>query len=537
MNIDTKLLDSLPDALLLVENGSVAWASGGAGRLLDCGPDTLVGRWFDAMLAPGESARLQVLDGQRRAGWDLPRPCRVRFVRSSDQAEIEADVWIDPVLGAPSTFMCCARNADAASRAEGLMGKLAELGSDPRAMLGADTLLDAAEPVFAALGWTGAFTEVLDLGSITRRILSPPGHPVGEYGRSLLGRVTPFDRTPILAEVVRTRTAVFLPNVPTLLPGVPSRAVPLGDSMARAQLTRSAWCPIVRDGRVTHLLSVTGRELSEHDMVSLRLFAAQIGAAIRMGELHRALVERERLAAIGEMAAVIAHEVRNPLSVIMNALGMLRHPLAGGDDAKTLLCVASDEAERLGRLVADLLAFAHPKEPSIEVFEIGPLIDEAVAAVRQDPSLPTASTATLEVSVPSTVPPVAADPIRLRRVLVNLLVNAFQHVPEHGRVRIAAERSSNAEVRLIVSNDGQPIPADVGKRVFDPFFTTRGSGTGLGLAVVRRIVEEVGGRVALDATLEGASFSCWLQTGTKEENQRAHVPPAAAHQAKSTPSR
>src|SRR5262249_9045934 len=161
-------------------------------------------------------------------------------------------------------------------RAEELVGKLADLGADPHAMLGADALLDAAAPVFRALGWTAAFIEVLAEGSVTRRFVAPGDDPLTDYLRTLVGRGLPPGRTPIVAEVVRTGGPVFLPNVPTLLEGPAKLAVPLGESMARARLTRSAFCPVVRDGRVTHLLAVGGKDMTERDLVALRLFTAQI---------------------------------------------------------------------------------------------------------------------------------------------------------------------------------------------------------------------------------------------------------------------
>ncbi len=524
MLIDTTLLDALPDAFLLVQDGIIRWASSGASKLLGAAPGALEGRPFADVLAPGEAERLGTFEHQRSTGWELPATGRVRFVRVSDGALVDTDVQTGapPPPGEPaSTTLYCARNVADVQRAEELLGKLADLGRDPRAMLGADALLDAAEPIFLALEWTGALTEILDDGSITRRVIAPVNHPVGDYARTLLDRKTPFDKTPILAEVVRTAEAVFLPNVPTLLSGPPRTAVPLGESMTRARLTRSAWCPVVRDGRVTHLFAVAGRDLTEHDMVALRMFAAQIGAANRMLDLHAALLQRERLAAIGEMAAVIAHEVRNPLAVIFNALNGLRRPGRAPGDEEQLLAVAWEEAERMKRLVSDLLEFAHPNKPMVESVALAPLVQEAIAAVRRDPGVPHANLAELEVSIPEAIPTVEADPLRLYRALVNLLTNAFQHVPATGTVRIAAERAGEGEVRISVYNDGVPIADANVRRIFDPFFTTQATGTGLGLAVVRRVVEEVGGRIGLDATGTGVSFSLWLRSEPREAERRS----------------
>lgn len=514
MLLDTALLDSVPAAFLLVEGGVVRWASRGASTLLGAPHEALRGRALAELLAPGEAERLRTFDEQRRAGWELPATSRVRFVRASDGALVDTEIQTGAqaaTAGGEEQLLYCVRGVAELQRAEELIGKLADLGRDPQAMLGADALLTAAEPIFLALDWTGAFTEIAPQGSITRRVFAPPGHPVGDYGKTLIDRLLPLDQTPILAEVVLRREAVFLPNVPTLLAGPPRAAVPLGESMTQARLTRSAWCPVVRDGRVTHLLAVAGKDLTERDMVALRLFAAQIGAAIRLRELHVALLQHERLAAIGEMAAVIAHDIRNPLAVIFNALSGMRRPQCGPEDQALLNRVAWEEAERMKRLVTDLLELAHPNQPMIETVPLGPIVGDAVAAALRDPGLTREGPPSMEVQVPATLPAVEADPLRLHRALVNLLTNALQHVPRGGKVRVSAERAGDEAVRLTVYNDGPSIAPEVAPRVFDPFFTTRSSGTGLGLAVVRRIAEEIGGRVELDPTESGASFSLWLR--------------------------
>jgi len=232
----------------------------------------------------------------------------------------------------------------------------------------------------------------------------------------------------------------------------------------------------------------------------------------RMRELNETLLQRERLAAIGEMAAVMAHEIRNPLGVFFNAVGGLRRLVHGPADADSLLAVAWEEAERLNRLVADLLEFAHPYSPRLEPTDLAPIVRNAAAAVARDPSLPHVRVSAIDVLVPEGLPRIAADPPRLHRALVNLLANALQHVAPGGSVKISAERAGEGEVRISVYNDGASIPPEIVGRIFDPFFTTRAAGTGLGLAVVRRIVEDQGGRIGLDAREAGVSFSVWLKT-------------------------
>lgn len=502
--VDVTIFDGLPEALLVVRRDEIAWANRAAEEMLGAG---LVGRSLDAILAEGERARLTHLLGQRRAGWELPATCRVRFARPAGGGEVVTDLRFGEHGG---DLVLSARDVTDVTRAEELMGRLSRLSAHGAALPSADALLDAATPVFLALGWTVAFTELVADGSITRRIVAPPGDPVGAYGRTLVDVVTPLDRTPILAEIVRTGRPVFLDNLPTLVPGPAQRATALGDSMARAHVIRSAWAPIVSDGKATHTLAVTGRDLTEHDFVAVQLFAAQIGAALHSQRLRAALVHHERLAAVGEMAAVMAHEVRNPLAVIFNALSGL-HKRVEGDGARQLLDILREEAERLRRLVNELLDFARPSAVVVEAVDLDAVVRQAVHAAKLDPSV-----AEVAVEVDVVIAPdaraIETDPALLRRALVNLLVNALQYVREGGRVAVEASRDG-AILALRVENDGPPMPAAVAARVFEPFFTTRASGTGLGLAVVRRIIEDLGGSVTLEPSSPGATFSIRIPAG------------------------
>jgi len=262
------------------------------------------------------------------------------------------------------------------------------------------------------------------------------------------------------------------------------------------------------------------------DITADKRAAAERGALEeRMRELQHTLIQRERLAAIGEMAAVMAHEIRNPLGVIFNSIGGLRRLVRGPADAQALLDLAWEDAERLKRLVADLLEFASPYRPSLEVVDVAPIVAEAVAAAQRDPTLPRRSGVSVEVCVPPALPQVRADPARFHRALVNLLTNAFQHVAAGGRVQVSVVLAGDTEVRISVRNDGAPLPPEVAQRAFDPFFTTRAAGTGLGLAVVRRIIEDLGGRIALDAQDEGVSFSVWLQRSPATSSEAEISPP------------
>jgi signal transduction histidine kinase len=506
-NTTAEVLDSLPDAVFLLDDGIVAELNRAARDML-AGHDEILGRPLGDFLAAGELERFSLLDAQRGLGWALPEAHRMRFVRP-DGNLLMADVrWRRPT---PSRVVLTARDVSDVTRAEALMGQLARL---PIGLDGADAFLNASESVFAALGWTIAFVEIVEGGSITHRMIAAPGDPVGEYGRSLLGRLIPRSDTPVLAQVVATGEPLFLDNLPTTAHGLARQAVALSESMTRARVVRSAWCPI-GGTRVTHLLAVTGRDLTEHDFVVIQLFAAQVGAALRLEALRVEMVQRERLAAVGAMAATLAHEVRNPLGIIFNAIGGLRRTLPDATgDARELLLILEQEADRLKHLVTNLLEFASPHASVREVVTLAPVIAEVVRAASYDDSF-ARSEPTLRIDVPGTLA-AKTDAVLLRRALLNLLVNAFQHVTPGGRVTIEAKRAQRGQLTLSVSNDG-PLPCDaVRNRMFEPFFTTKPTGTGLGLAIVQRLADDIQARVAYVPGPDGATFVLELPEAAPE---------------------
>ncbi len=496
----TALFDAAPDALIaLTRDWRVARANAAAHSLL--GYARLDERPLDELLVPGERARLEHIDARRAAGWALPETMRVRFVRA-DGSTLHAEV----LLGAASADgdvlrVLSARDFSRVERAEGLMARLALLGESDRALEGPDALLDAGAPVFEALGWTVAFTEAVAGGSITHRVLSRPDDPVGAYGRSIVGVFKAEHETPVFTQIVRERRPLFLDNLPSLTPGQAAGARALSESMLAARVARSAWCPIFDDDRVRFVLSVTGRDLSEHDFVAVQLFAAEIGAALRLRRAHEALLARERLAALGEMAAVVAHEVRNPIAaLLLSAETLRRSPGHTG-----LLDTLVEEAMRLRHLSADLLAFGSPATPHFETVEIDSILQETVATVRADPACE-ANAPRVEIHVEPGARAVCVDKQIVRRALVNLVYNAFEHVTPGGRVTLNATRE-NGLVRIRVWNEGEPLRPEVAARVFEPFFTTRASGTGLGLAIAKRAAIDLTGSMSLDDTDSGVGFS------------------------------
>lgn len=298
-----------------------------------------------------------------------------------------------------------------------------------------------------------------------------------------------------------------MPDLSAEMSAYPGVGTDLREILQKVGFNRGAWVPVRPGGETTHILIVVGPNLTEHDLAAMQLFAAYVGSAIRLESLQNELVSRERLAAVGEMAGVLAHEVRNPLAVIFNAVSGLRRAL-DGEDIHGLLSIIDEEADRLKRVIRDLVDFARPTVPEIRPVNLDELIHGTIEEMRSDRrrrSIP------ISVDLPSSLPPADADPHLLRRVLLNVLDNAFQSLEEEGSVQIRGTCSRGGELRLSVRNDGEPLSGEQLERAFMPFFTTRATGTGLGLTVVKRVVEDLGGRVALESDSDGVTLSMWLK--------------------------
>ncbi len=224
---------------------------------------------------------------------------------------------------------------------------------------------------------------------------------------------------------------------------------------------------------------------------------------------QRRLIQGERLAALGEMSAVVAHEVRNPLGVIFNSLGSLRRLVRPTGDARMLLDIVGEEADRLNRIVGDLLDFARPSTPELRPEALDRVVEDAVAAAL---ALRPQGVEVARELDPS-LPPVPVDPRLVHQAVVNVVANAVQAMPGGGRLTVRT-RADGDEAVVEIEDTGAGIPDEVRARIFEPFFTTKANGTGLGLAVVRRIVEWHGGTVSVRTRPgEGTAFALRFPLG------------------------
>lgn len=218
----------------------------------------------------------------------------------------------------------------------------------------------------------------------------------------------------------------------------------------------------------------------------------------------------ERLAAVGVLAAGLAHEIRNPLSSMSGSIELLKSELPSGGRDERLMDIVVRETERLDGLIDDFLGFARPAPPRKELVSFERLVGEAAELFRNDPA---AASCKLEISVDEGVTGFG-DEGQLRRALLNLLINAAQAREGDGGSISVEARAVDRGIALSVSDDGSGIPGEDIPRIFDPFYTTRERGTGLGLALVHRTVEAHDGRVEVESEVgEGTRFTIELPSG------------------------
>jgi len=228
-----------------------------------------------------------------------------------------------------------------------------------------------------------------------------------------------------------------------------------------------------------------------HAVEELSLRRVALGEAHEaLAETHRVRRQRESLAALGELSAVVAHEVRNPLAIVKNAVSSLRRPALDPVDRALLLQIVSEESRRLARLVRDLLAFARPRASVPLRISVAELVDRAARdATRGE----VAALGRVEIGVSEGLE-LDGDAELLRLALANLIENGLQACDGGGSVRVEARTSTADGVEFVVSDTGRGMSEDVLRKARDPFFTTRPTGTGLGLAIVDRVVRSHGGR-------------------------------------------
>jgi len=331
------------------------------------------------------------------------------------------------------------------------------------------------------------------------------------------GRVTSFNR---MAEEITGRKfeEVYQEEIDSLFPGLSTWSQSAGGSPGegwnRFRLPRWETRFPKKDGTSLILgFSVSPlKDSSDREMGNILIFQD----LTRLREMEEHLKRADRLAAVGKMAAGIAHEIRNPLASISGSIEILKDDPGSSPQNQQLMGIVLREVNRLNTLIADFLLFARPFSPGKEKIHLNHLIEEILQMFTRGPDFN--QRIRLETQFQDDLH-IQGDPHQIRQVFWNLLINAAQAMPEGGTLRVELRKNSSPPAtsggqthgEISVIDSGTGIGEEELEKIFDPFFTTKEKGTGLGLSIVHSLVEGYGGKITVRSQLGmGTTFSVFL---------------------------
>jgi len=272
------------------------------------------------------------------------------------------------------------------------------------------------------------------------------------------------------------------------------------------------------------------------EIALLEGLAVQIGVVVENSRKYRRMRERDRLAVLGQMAAGLAHEVKNPLGAIKGAAQLLSDPPAGAElapGASEFVSIILEEVERLDRVGGSVLDYARPSKGDPGPVDLNAVVRRTLHVMAAD----RLGSCDIVTELCEPLPPARADAEQLRQVLYNLVHNAIQALDGHGRITVytrerprpgeaGSSASGRAWVEVAVKDDGPGISKQVRDSLFVPFVTTKHRGTGLGLAISQRMVEEMGGSIEVESQPgRGATFTVVLPALGDTSGARSTSPP------------
>ena len=250
-----------------------------------------------------------------------------------------------------------------------------------------------------------------------------------------------------------------------------------------------------RDGTTFPVHLSVGEVMLEGD----RKFTGILHDLTARVRIEEQLRERAALARVGEMAAVIAHEVKNPLAGVRGAIQVIGSRLPDDSRDASIVQDIVTRIDALDALMKDLLLFARPPQPRRAPVDVVPLVTMTADLVCQDPSL-----RGVRIDVTGSSPPVSADAGMLKIVFQNLLMNSAHAIQGEGRIRVAVD-TADSTCRIVFSDNGPGIPAEIRDKIFTAFFTTKARGSGLGLATAKRLVEAHQGEIHVECPPAGGT--------------------------------
>jgi signal transduction histidine kinase len=229
--------------------------------------------------------------------------------------------------------------------------------------------------------------------------------------------------------------------------------------------------------------------------------------AMERMQLKERLSQAEKLSAIGEMAAGISHEIRNPLGIIRSSAELLKKKVIQHDPANTIPDIIVEESSRLNQIITEFINYAKPTDPTLTPCDIVEVIDKNLtflaSQIEEDGYI-------IKRNYKNSIPDITADASMLYQSFLNILINAMQSMPDGGRIQIEISSKDNV-VTVYFDDEGPGIPEDNLERIWDPFFTTKEKGSGLGLGIVKNIIEAHKGSIHIsNREVRGARVSVEL---------------------------
>jgi two-component system sensor histidine kinase PilS (NtrC family) len=283
------------------------------------------------------------------------------------------------------------------------------------------------------------------------------------------------------------------------------------------------------DGREIHLGFSVAPLVDEID--NSRGYVLTFQDLTEVMELEREVRRQERLAALGKMAAGLAHEIRNPLASMRGSVQVLASELSFSQDQSQLMQIVLRESDRLNRIVSDFLTYARPPKIERSVIESSGLLSETIALLRNSPEL--LPDHLIRENYPSDPVYYQADPNQIRQIFWNLARNAIKAMPHGGELRVALDARPKRDVTIAFSDTGEGMSREQRERLFEPFNSSSG-GTGLGMAIVYQLVRDHNGKIIVDSdTGKGTRIAIRLPGASVV----LQAPPAAnpVHAEKSSP--
>ncbi|MDP2644549.1 MAG: ATP-binding protein [Desulfobacterales bacterium] len=339
--------------------------------------------------------------------------------------------------------------------------------------------------------------------------------PVGLIATDRLKRITFFNAA---AEKITGLKRATVQNQK------PDKFLPEGLSDVQKSLDQGATiteqemeCTFAGDRTVP--VSVSGASITN----DLGDFIGQILILRNLEEIRRLQAEirrQEKLAALGGLAAGVAHEIRNPLSSIKGMASFFAGQFAEGSEAREAAKVMVQEVDRLNRVITELLEFARPSDLKMQLTRLPSLLSRSIRLIQQDAAK---NSVEIKLQAEDNIDPAWIDPDRLAQCLLNLYLNAIQAMENGGILTVQCAADTAETVRIIVSDTGRGIASDHLNQIFDPYFTTKKKGTGLGLAIVYKIIEAHQGHIDVKSTPgQGASFTITIPCRPSDPQRGNH---------------